>query len=117
MNSKPASHPIPFPKKGRGGVTTVAKTKKVAVADAVEIHVLCRDTSLALQELRHGLLNVLSSILEVFEMDPMTLVQVLDERPSIVRELVNGDHEEITTEMILLYLEILRPYWQRGDTP
>lgn len=73
---------------------------------------LCRDTSLALQELRHGVLNVLSSTLEILNMDTMTLVQILDERPSIVRELMERNHDDITTEMILRYLEALRPYWQ-----
>jgi hypothetical protein len=45
-------------------------------------------------------------------MDTMTLVQILDERPSIVRELMERNHDDITTEMILRYLEALRPYWQ-----
>jgi hypothetical protein len=88
------------------------KTKKVGVADGGEIHVLCRDTLFALQELRHGALNVLSSTLEILDMDTMTLVQILNERPSIVRELMKRDCDEITTEMILRYLEALRPYWQ-----
>lgn len=117
MNGKPASHPIPFPKNGRGGVTAVAKTKEVAVADAGEIHVLCRETSLALQELRHGVLNVLSSTLEILDMDTMTLVQVLDESPSIVRKLMKGDRDDITTEKVLRYLEALRPYWQPDSIP
>jgi hypothetical protein len=118
MKSKPTSRPIPFPKYGLGGVAAGAKTRKVAVADADEIHVLCRDTALALQELRHGILNVLLSYLETLDLDTITLVQVLDERPSsIVRALVNGDLDEITTDTLLRWVEALRPYWQPGNTP
>jgi hypothetical protein len=117
MNSKPASRPIPFPKYGLGGVAAGAKTTKVAVADADEIHVLCRDTALALQELRHGVLNVLLSSLETLDLDTITLVQVLDARPSIVRALVKGDLDEITTDTLLRWVEALRPYWQPGNTP
>jgi hypothetical protein len=111
--TNPTSGLISFPNKSRHRVATApeARTRNL------EIHELCRDTSLALQELRHGVLNVLSSTLEVLDMDTMTLVQVLDERPSIVRELMEGNHHAITTETILRYVEALRPYWQPGIAP
>src|SRR5437764_14172813 len=75
-SSSPTSGLIPFPKKSRYRVAIAPK----ALTHTVEIHELCRDTSLALQELRHGALNVLLSTLETLDMDTMTLVQILDER-------------------------------------
>ena len=109
----PTSGLILFPKKSRYRVPIARK----ALTHTVEIHELCRDTSLALQELRHGAFSVLLSTLETLGMDTMTLVQVLDERPSIVRELMEGGHDEISTEMILHYLEVLRLYRQPDNTP
>jgi hypothetical protein len=84
-----------------------------ARAHGVEIHELCRDTRQALQELRHGIINVLFDKLEKMGSDGWTLVQLLDERPSVVRDLMDGDTEGLTTETMIDYVERLHERTQR----
>jgi hypothetical protein len=68
----------------------VAAGSEVAT-QALENNQLCRDTSLALLELRHAVLNIFYETLEKLDLDAATLIQVFDERPSNVRELMKGD--------------------------
>ncbi|RZU41106.1 hypothetical protein [Edaphobacter modestus] len=112
--SNPTSGPIPFPKSRRGEVAVATEADKAADCEhAAKIHELCRDTSMALQELRHGILNVLYDTMEKLNLNTMTLVQVLDERPSAVQELVDRDADGIRIEMIVEYLERLQTYYQQ----
>jgi hypothetical protein len=108
--NSPASNPIPFPR--RDGIPSTLADKTDVLARATEIHGFCRDISSALQEIRHAVLNILYDTLERLDLDATTLVQVLDERPSIVASLMERDAETISTETILHHLEALRPYWQ-----
>jgi hypothetical protein len=96
------SGPIPFPASGRIKATPVTEDDRaVARAHDAEIHELCRDTTLALQELRHGIVNVLIDTIEKMDMDRWTLAQLLDERPSVVRELMEGDTDGLTSETLI----------------
>jgi hypothetical protein len=72
-----------------------------------EIHELCRDTRQALQELRHGIINVLFDTLEKMGSDGWTLVQSLDERPSVVKNLIGRETDDLTTETLIDFLERL----------
>jgi hypothetical protein len=108
-SSNPASCPIPFPR--RDGIPSTFADEADVLARAAEIHELCRDISSALQEIRHAVLNTLYEILERLDLDAAAPVQVLDERPSVVRELLERVAETIPTETILHHLEALRPYW------
>ena len=104
------SCPIPFPANSRDQTTPVTEEDRaVAREHDIEIHELCRGATLALQELRHGIANVLLDTLEKMDLDVWTVVQLLDERPGIVRQLINGDTDGLTTEMMIQYLEKLRP--------
>jgi len=76
--------------------------------DYAEIHELCRDTNLALQELHHGIANIFHDTLEKIDLDVWTLVQLLDERPSVVQDLMDWEFDTLTTEMMIDYLEKLR---------
>jgi hypothetical protein len=103
------SGPIPFPANSRDQTTPVTEEDRVVAREHdSEIHELCRETTLALQELRHGIANVLLDTLEKMDLDVWTLVQLLDERPGIVRQLIDGDTDGLTTEMMIQYLEKLR---------
>jgi hypothetical protein len=103
------SGPIPFPANSRDKTAPVTEEDRaVAREHDVEINELCRGTTLALQELRHGIANVLLDTLEKMDLDVWTLVQLLDERPGIVRQLIDGDTDGLTIEMMIQYLEILR---------
>jgi hypothetical protein len=62
---------------------------------------------MALQELRHGIANALSKTLSGCALDRYVLVQILDERPTIVQRLLRGDTEDHTTEKLIEYLEKL----------
>jgi hypothetical protein len=77
--------------------------------DYAEIHELCRDTNLALQELHHGIANIFRDTLEKMDLDVWTLVQILDERPSVVRDLLDGEFYNLATATMIEYLEKLRP--------
>jgi hypothetical protein len=70
-------------------------------------------TTLALQELNHGIANVLLDTLEKMSLDIWTLVYLLDEPPSVVRVLTAGDMEGLTTETMINYLEKLHERSQR----
>jgi hypothetical protein len=84
------------------------KDQAVASEHDTEIHELCKGTTLALQELRHGIASVLLDTLQKMEFDVRTLVHLLDECPGQVRKLLNGDTDGLTTEMMIQYLEIIR---------
>jgi hypothetical protein len=70
---------------------------------------LCRGTTLALQELRHGIANVLLDTLERTDLDAWALVRIWDERLSVVKNVMSGDTDGLTTETIIEMLEKLRP--------
>jgi hypothetical protein len=103
------SGPIPFPKSSRGEVSAPTdEDRAIAREHDAEIRELCRDTALALQGLRHGIANVFRDTLEKMDLDGWTLAQLLDERPSVVQDLIDGEFDTLTTEMMIDYLEKLR---------
>jgi hypothetical protein len=98
---------IPFSANSRIKATPVPEGDRAVVrAHDAEIHELCQDTNLALQEIRHGIANVL---LDTLSLDIWTLAQILDERPSAVRDLMSGETDWLTTETMIEILEKLRP--------
>jgi hypothetical protein len=101
--------PIPFPESSLIKAARVTeKDRAIAREHDAEIHELCRDTTLALLELHHGIANVFRDTLEKMDLDVWTLVQLLDERPSVVRDLMDGETDDLTTETMIEYLEKLR---------
>jgi hypothetical protein len=105
----PTSEPIQFPKSNRRTVSPPTDADRaIARQHDAEIRELCRDTNVALQELHHGIANIFRDILEKMDLDVWTLVQILDERPSVVRDLLDGEFDTLTTEMMIDYLEKLR---------
>jgi hypothetical protein len=105
-----ASAPIPFPSSSLIKVTPVTEADRaIAREHDSEIHELCRDTKLALQELRQGIANLLLDTLEKMDLDTWTLVHLLDERPSVVGDLMAGETEGLTTDAMIEMLEKLRP--------
>ena len=74
------------------------------VRDA-EVFELCRETSQALQELRHGIVNALFETLERIDLDVRRLANLIDERPDVVRALRRKDVEGMTTERLIEILE------------
>jgi hypothetical protein len=110
----PTSGPIPFPKSSRGeGTAATEADRAIAREHDAEIHELCRDTTLALQELNHGIAKVLLDTLEKMDLDAWTLVNLLDERPSVVRLLMDGDTDGLATATMIEYLEMLRERSER----
>jgi hypothetical protein len=102
--------PILFPASGRVKATTVTEEDRaIAREHDAEIHELCRDTNLALQELNHGIAKVLLDTLEKLDLDAWTLVHIWDERPSVVRAVMSGETDGLTTETMIEMLEQLRP--------
>jgi hypothetical protein len=105
----PTSGPIPFPKSSRGtGSPPTDEDRAIAREHDAEIHELCRATNLALQELHHGIANIFRDTLEKMDLDVWTLVQILDERPSVVRNLLDGEFYNLATSTMIEYLEKLR---------
>jgi hypothetical protein len=104
-NNNSPRGPLLFPIANAAPVTE--EDKAVAQAHFAKIHELCRDTAMALQELRNGIANVLLDTLEKMSLDIWTLVYLLDEPPSVVRVLMDGDTEGLTTETMIDYLERL----------
>jgi hypothetical protein len=103
------SGPIPFPSSSRGEVSPPTdEDRAIAREHDAELRDICRDTSRALQEIRQWTGNVLRDTLTELDLDLLMLVQVLDERPSVVRALMDGDLENLTTEKIIENLEKLR---------
>ncbi len=101
--------PIPFPiSSGNKATPVTEEDRAVAREHDAEIHELCRDTHLALQELHHGIANILRDTLEKMDLDVWTLVQILDERPSVVRDLLDGEFYDLATATMIEYLEKLR---------
>src|SRR5580692_8289622 len=105
----PTPGPIPFTKSSRSMVSPPTdEDRAIAREHDAEIHELCRATNLALQELHHGLANIFRDTLEKMDLDVWTLVQILDERPSVVRDLLDGEFYNLTTATMIEYLEKLR---------
>jgi hypothetical protein len=92
---------------GASAASATQEDKAIVREHDAEIHQLCRDTTLALQELRHGVAKVLLDTLEKMDLDVETLVRLLDERPSVVRVLMDGDTDGLTTAIMIEYLERL----------
>jgi hypothetical protein len=83
--------PLLFPKVGKANAAPVTEEDKAAArVHSATIYELCRDTAMALQELRNGIANVLLDNLEKMSLDINTLVYLLDEPPSVVRVLMDG---------------------------
>jgi hypothetical protein len=109
-----ASAPIPFPSSSRIKATPVTEADRaIAREHDTEIHELCRDTKLALQELRQGTANLLRDTLEKLDLDAWMLIQILDERPSVVQDLIAGETDSLTTEKMVEYLERLHERSER----
>jgi hypothetical protein len=72
-----------------------------------EIRELCCDTARALQEIRHGIISALLDTLQKTHRDKWALIQLLDESPSAVQSLMDGDFDDLTTEIMIEYLEKL----------
>jgi len=103
-----ASAPIPFPSSSRIKATPVTEADRaIAREHDAEIHELCRDTNLALQELNHGIANVLLDTLEKMDLDAWTLVHIWDERLSVVRNVMSGETDGLTTATRIEMLEKL----------
>jgi hypothetical protein len=101
--------PIPFPKSSLiKDAPVTEKDRAVAREHDAEIHELCRDTTLALQELRHGIANVFRDTLEKMDLDVWSLGHHLDERPSVAQDLMDVGFHNLTTEMMIEHLEKLR---------
>jgi hypothetical protein len=99
--------PIPFPSVCHSELTPTNKQDNAACSHSAEIQQRCRDTSMALQELRHGIANALFETLSKRNFDWDVLVQLLDERPTVVQQLLQGDTQDQTTEKLIEYLEKL----------
>jgi hypothetical protein len=106
-NSSSASTPIPFPQNRRNELTPASEADKADYERAAEILEFCRETRMALQELRHGTANLLLDTLEQMDVDLRTLVHLLDERPSVVRVLMDGETTGLPMERMVDYLERL----------
>ena len=87
----PTLGPIPFPKQPGRGPPPTDEDRAIAREHDAEIRELCRDTALALQGLRHGIANVFRDTLRRWTLDVWTLVQLLDECLSVVRDLLDGE--------------------------
>jgi hypothetical protein len=107
-NNNSPRGPLLFPITGKANAASVIQKDKAATqAHFALIPELCRDTAMALQELRHGIANVLLDTLEKMSLDTNTLVYLLDEPPSVVRGLMDGDTTGLTTATMIEYLERL----------
>jgi hypothetical protein len=70
---------------------------------------LCEDARHSLIEIRTLIENLLRDVVNKLDVDTGTLVHLLDERPSGVIDLMNGELDELTTETLIEYLEKLGP--------
>jgi hypothetical protein len=99
---------LSFPSAARASdASATQEDKDVANAHYVRIHELCRDTTLALQELDHGIANVLLDTLEKLDLDAWTLAHIWDERFSVVRNVISGEIDGLTTATMIEMLEKL----------
>jgi hypothetical protein len=99
---------IAFPSRCQIELTPTANERdEVAYNHSSKIRQRCQDTPLALQDLRHGIANALSDTLAKRNLDWYVLVQLLDERPTVVQQLMRGEIDELTTETLIVYLEKL----------
>lgn len=110
--TKPRTSIIKFPEAELSPCTEV--DREITKKHDAKIHEICSETSLALQELRHGVEYMLYDTMEMLNLDARTLVEVLDERPSVVRELMDRETDELTTERLIQMLETLRPLQQNS---
>jgi hypothetical protein len=51
--------------------------------------------------------------LEKLDLDAWMLIQILDERPSVVQDLMAGETDSLTTETMVEYLERLHELSER----
>jgi hypothetical protein len=97
-----------FPSVARASAASATEEDKaIAHAHHAQIYELCRDTTLALQELNHGIAKVLLDTLDKMDLDLWTLVRLLGERPSVVHVLMDGDTAGLPMERMVDYLERL----------
>lgn len=68
---------------------------------------MCQDARRSLLEIRTLIENMLRDVMNRLDVDTGTLVHLLDERPSGVIDLMNGELDELTTETLIEYLEKL----------
>ena len=91
MQSRDKNRPVilrfPEPANESGPSSNIG-AQPIGKEDLVEVRERCRDTTRALQELRHGIAIALLHLLEKTPFDRALLVQVLDECPSVVSELL-----------------------------
>ena len=106
--SKPTNAPvIAFTPTTSPTKLSTEKDNESAHARDIRLTEICKETSGALQELRHGIIYALSDTLDELDLDTMTLAEILDERPSVVRDLRAGEMDETATERLIDYLERL----------
>ena len=65
------------------------------------------DTARALEELRHGIAHVLLDTIEKMSLDTWTVAHTLDRRPTVARNLLSQDTEDLTTEKMIECLQML----------
>ena len=100
---------LAFPPAGKASATAATGEDRAIVREHLaDIHAICKDTSMALQELHHGVADCLLDLLDKLQIDTWTLVQLLDERPSVVRDLMSGETGELGTEKLIEFLQKLR---------
>jgi predicted XRE-type DNA-binding protein len=68
---------------------------------------LCQDARRSLLEIRTMIENLLRDVMSKLDVDTWTLVHLLDERPSGVIDLMNGELDDFETETLIEYLEKL----------
>jgi hypothetical protein len=107
-NSNPTLGPTPCPTGTQVKATPTREDKAAAWDLITNIHETIQSTSRALQELRHGLGNLLRDVLEKIDADKLTLIEVLDESPSGVQDIMDGEFDDLTTEMLIECLDKLR---------
>jgi hypothetical protein len=82
--------------------------RAIVLAHSHDIHECITETRQALQELRHGVLYCLLDLLDKLQLDRWTLTVLLDERPSVILDLLQGETDELTTERLIDILDLLR---------
>jgi hypothetical protein len=88
---------------------TTDRDRDIAERHFVKTHDVCIETAQALRELRHGVEYILFDTLERMDLDERDLVEILDERPSVVTDLMDRQTEGLTTERLIEILETIRP--------
>jgi hypothetical protein len=75
-----------------------------------EVFELCRETLLALQELRHGIEHVLFDNLDRRCLNARTLANLIEVSPGVARALTRRNTERIATEKLIEILENIQPH-------